>query len=150
MTFRAHAQKEHETSHGSTSRPRWTQVINSPDDKNLEVGGHKAYFSSERTPVMCNLVCSSMGRHVHIYDCRADMYGPCDDDAEVQHTNRRIAPDPDKPKDVITHSLYWRRTGSLHRVLFLGIYSKLKYLVFSFRLQRSRVHLSSKFANTEA
>ena len=62
--------------------------------------------------MMCNRVCSSMGRHVHIDYCRIEEGGHCDG-AEVQHMNERITPDPNKPKDAITHSLYWRRMGML-------------------------------------
>ena len=62
--------------------------------------------------MMCNHVCSSMGRHVHIDYCRIEEGGHCDG-TEVQHMNERITPDLNKPKDAITHSLYWRRMGTL-------------------------------------
>ena len=57
--------------------------------------------------------------------CRDDAYGTCNS-TEVQHINSWIAPDPDKPKDAITHCLYWRRMGSLRRLLLPEIDSKLK------------------------
>ena len=62
--------------------------------------------------MMCNLVCMSMGRHVHLDYCRAEEGGRCDG-AEVQHMNERITPNPNKAKDAITHSLHWRRMGTL-------------------------------------
>lgn len=61
--------------------------------------------------MMCSLVCSSQGRHVHVGYCRAGVDGTCDD-AEVQHLTGRVFPNPDRPKDCITHGLYWRRTGA--------------------------------------
>ncbi|KAI9443805.1 hypothetical protein H4582DRAFT_1846182 [Lactarius indigo] len=105
-----HHQQEHETSHGSITRTRW--AVDGPDGVSLELGGHK-FSSDEGAPMMCNLVCSSMGRHVHIDYCRAWASEPCDGGAEVQHINTRMTPNPDKPKDAITHGLYWRRMGSL-------------------------------------
>lgn len=59
---------------------------------------------------MCNLVCSSLGRHVHVDYCRAGVDGTCDG-AEVQHLSGRIFPNPDRQKDWITHGLSWRRMG---------------------------------------
>ncbi len=90
-------------------------AIDGPDDASLELGGHIFSSNDEGAPMMCNLVCSSMGRHVHIDYCRADGNGPCDAD-EVQHINDRIAPNPDRPKDVVTHRLYWQRMGLSHVV----------------------------------
>ncbi|KAH8993667.1 hypothetical protein EDB83DRAFT_2304539 [Lactarius deliciosus] len=103
-----HTQQEHETSHGSMTETRW--AVDGPDDASLELGGHKFSSSDEGAPMMCNLVCSSMGRHIHIDYCRADadVNGPCDA-AEVRHINDRIVPEPEKPKDAVTHSLYWQR-----------------------------------------
>ena len=56
--------------------------------------------------MLCNLVCTSMGRHVHIDDCRGDPHDP-----EAVHINERIVPNPEKDKDWITHGLHWRRMG---------------------------------------
>ncbi|KAH9027352.1 hypothetical protein EDB84DRAFT_1500330 [Lactarius hengduanensis] len=103
-----HTQQEHETSHGSMTETNW--AVDGPDGASLELGGRKFSSNDEGAPMMCNLVCSSMGRHVHIDYCRADQNGPCDS-VGIQHINDRILPDPDKPKDAVVHSLYWRRTG---------------------------------------
>ncbi|KAI9437151.1 hypothetical protein H4582DRAFT_2058133 [Lactarius indigo] len=101
-----HTQQEHETSHGSMTETRL--AVDGPDGASLELGGRKFSANDEGAPMMCNLVCSSMGRHVHIDYCRANPDGPCDG-VGVQHINDRVLPNPDKPKDAITHSLYWRR-----------------------------------------
>ncbi|KAH9164611.1 hypothetical protein EDB89DRAFT_2247116 [Lactarius sanguifluus] len=103
-----HQQREHETSHGSMTQTRW--AVDGPDGTSLELGGRKYSSNDEGAPMMCNLVCSSLGRHVHIDYCRAGEDGTCDG-AEVQHIGARINPSPDKAKDWVTHGLSWRRTG---------------------------------------
>ncbi|KAG1719070.1 hypothetical protein EDB19DRAFT_1837096 [Suillus lakei] len=57
-----HLQQEHETGHGSMSSSRW--AVDDPDDMGLDVKGHR--FSSNNAPVMYNLVCQALGRHIHI------------------------------------------------------------------------------------
>ncbi|KAI0250874.1 hypothetical protein BJV78DRAFT_526274 [Lactifluus subvellereus] len=103
-----HAQQEHETSHGSMTQTRW--AVDGPDGTTFELGGRRFSSNDDGAPMMCNIVCSSMGRHVHIDYCRTEERRPCDG-AEVQHINTRMIPNPEKPKDAITHGLYWRRMG---------------------------------------
>ena len=91
------------------TQTRWT--VDGPDGTSLELGGRKFSSNDEGAPMMCNLVCSSIGRHVHIANCRAADGTPCYG-ADVQHINERLMPNPDKPKDAITHGLYWRRMGA--------------------------------------
>jgi len=90
------------------TQTRW--AIDGPDDAGLELEGRRFSSNDEGAPMMCNFVCSSLGRHVHIDYCRARENARCDG-AEVQHINARMVPDPDRRKDAITHSLYWRRLG---------------------------------------
>ncbi|KAI6161871.1 hypothetical protein EDD17DRAFT_1480245 [Pisolithus thermaeus] len=105
-----HPQQEHETRHGSMSRTRW--VVDEPDDAAaLEVEGRKFSTNDEGAPMMCNLVCQAMGRHVHIDYCRADDPVACTGREEVQHVAKRLLPDPDRPKDYITHNLFWKKSG---------------------------------------
>ena len=104
-----HPQREHETRHGSMSRTRWT--MDGPDDVPLDIEGRKFSTNDEGAPMMCNLVCSAMGRHVHIDYCRADDEAVCTGNEELQHLARRIQPDPDRAKDVLTHNLFWKRSG---------------------------------------
>ncbi|KAI0250860.1 hypothetical protein BJV78DRAFT_1282923 [Lactifluus subvellereus] len=99
---------EHETSHGSMTRTRW--AVDDPDGTGVELGGRRFSSNDEGAPMMCNLVCSSMGRHIHFDYCRAEEDTPCEG-AEVHHISTRMIPNPEKPKDAITHSLYWRRMG---------------------------------------
>ena len=95
------------------TQTRW--AVGGPDGTTLELGGRK-FSNDEGAPMMCNLVCTSMGRHVHIDYCRTEEGGRCDG-AEVQHINERMTPNPNYPKDAITHSLHWRRMGTLTALL---------------------------------
>lgn len=90
------------------TQARWS--IEGPDGTGIELEGRKFSSDDDGAPMMCNLVCSSMGRHVHIDYCRTEDGTHCSG-FELQHINARVTPDPDKPKDVITHRLYWRRMG---------------------------------------
>ena len=108
-TCQGHPQQEHETRHGSMSRTRWT--VDGPDDVPLEIEGRKFSTNDEGAPMMCNLICSAMGRHVHIDYCRATDEAACTGNEELQHLSKRLQPDPDRPKDTLTHSLFWKRSG---------------------------------------
>ena len=87
------------------SRTRW--AVDGPDGTILELEGRKFSSNDDGAPMLCNLVCTSMGRHVHIDYCRGD---PCDN-PETQHIDQIMVPNPDQPKDWITHGLHWRRMG---------------------------------------
>ena len=105
-----HPQQEHETRHGSMSRTRWT--VDGPDDTAvLEVEGRRFSTNDEGAPMMCNLFCQTLGRHVHIDYCRSDDEAACTGNDEIQHIHSRLLPDPDRPKDYVTHSLFWKRSG---------------------------------------
>ncbi|KAH8977863.1 hypothetical protein EDB86DRAFT_2816692 [Lactarius hatsudake] len=98
-----HPQQEHETSHGSMSQTRW--VIDGSEDTSVELEGRKFASNDEGGPMLCNMVCKSMGRHVHVDICR----GSDSHNSETQHIAKRISPNPDQAKDWITHALHWRR-----------------------------------------
>ncbi|KAH0834248.1 hypothetical protein J3R83DRAFT_11580 [Lanmaoa asiatica] len=104
-----HQEQEHETSHGSMLHTHWT--VDGPDDVPLEIGPHKFSTNDEGAPMMCNIVCGEMGRHVHIDYCRADDEAGCTGNEELQHLTKKLQPDPDRAKDVLTHSLFWKRSG---------------------------------------
>jgi hypothetical protein len=99
-----HTRQEHDTRHGSMSRTRW--AVDGPEGSCIELGGRKFAENNDGAPMLCNLVCTSMGRHVHIDDCRGDPHDP-----EAVHFNARILPNPEQAKDFITHGLHWRRMG---------------------------------------
>ncbi|KAF8550994.1 hypothetical protein OG21DRAFT_1543721 [Imleria badia] len=104
-----HPQQEHETCHGSMSLTHW--MVDALDDIPLEIEGRKFSANDEGALMMCNLVCSSMGRHVHIDYCHANDEAACTGNEELQHLTRRIQPNPDRAKDMLTHSLFWKRSG---------------------------------------
>lgn len=119
ILYSGHPQPEHSTNHGSMSRTRW--VV---DGNSLELDGHKFGSNDDGAPMLCNLVCSSMARHAHIEYCRASGLNSCNE-PEVDHIKTRIEPDPDRPKDWISHSLYWRRLG------FRGQYASISWAYFN-------------------
>lgn len=103
-----HNQQEHETSHGSMSHTHW--AVDGVDGASIELKGRRFSANDEGAPMMCNLVCQEMGRHVHVDYCRSPSGTPCVlNDGE--HITARMQPEPDRKKDYISHSLYWRRTG---------------------------------------
>ena len=91
------------------SRVKWT--VEGPDEGAFEVNGHKFATNDDGAPMMCNLYCADLGRHVHVDYCRPVDGAPCSG-AEVQHIAARVHPNTDRAKDWITHSLHWKRTGS--------------------------------------
>ncbi|KAI0796918.1 hypothetical protein C8Q75DRAFT_796658 [Abortiporus biennis] len=103
-----HSQQEHDTSHGSMSRTRW--VVEGPEGTVIEVDGHKFGASDNGAPMLCSMVCRNIGRHIHVDYCRSTSNAMCTDQ-NVHHINSRMHPDPDRPKDFITHTLHWRRSG---------------------------------------
>ncbi|KAL1748217.1 hypothetical protein HDZ31DRAFT_21499, partial [Schizophyllum fasciatum] len=107
---RGHPQQEHDTSHGSMSRTRWAL---DDEDGTIELNGRKFGADDDGAPMLCNLVCKEMGRHVHVDYCRAPASGTCQGEG-ISHIRDRMRPDPDVPKDWISHNLFWKRTGPEH------------------------------------
>ncbi|KAG1725515.1 hypothetical protein EDB19DRAFT_1643996 [Suillus lakei] len=104
-----HSQQEHDTRHGSMSSSRW--AVDGPDDTGLEVEGRRFSSNDEGAPMMCNLVCQALGRHIHVDYCRAPDAAACGGNNEVQHISKRLLPNPERAKDCMTHNLFWRRAG---------------------------------------
>jgi hypothetical protein len=99
------------------SMTRW--AVQGPDETTLEVNGRKFSANDEGAPMMCNMLCLSLGRHAHIDYCRSVDDGTNCESADVQHISVAMLPNPERPKDYITHSLHWQRTGPFvcHRFL---------------------------------
>lgn len=93
---------------------RW--AVYGSDEMAIELGGRKFSSEDDGAPMMCNLVCSSMGRHIHIDYCRAEDDAPCEG-PEIQHISARMTPNPGRSKDAVTHGLYWRRMGKIIRYI---------------------------------
>ena len=89
------------------SKTRW--VVDDPDGTGIEIEGHKFSSNDDGAPMLCSLVCQSMGRHVHVDICR----GPDSHNSETEHIEKKMSPKRALPKDWITHGLHWRRMGGL-------------------------------------
>ena len=118
--YAGHPQQEHETRHGSMSRTRWT--IDGPDDTAvLEVEGTRFSTNDEGAPMLCNLLCQELGRHIHIDYCRFGNEAACTGNVEIQHIHKRLLPDPGRPKDYVTHSLFWKRSSKGIRLAMITV-----------------------------
>lgn len=104
-----HPQQLHETSHGSMITTQW---VVEGDDANpgYELDGRKFGSGDEGAPMLCNLVCSAQGRHAHIDYCRSVDPDGCND-RDCEHIPNRMHPEPNRPKDWISHATHWARSG---------------------------------------
>ncbi|CAG8734000.1 16953_t:CDS:10, partial [Gigaspora margarita] len=96
-----HPQTLHETKHGNMTRTEFTSEV--------EYRGHKLSADDHGTFVLCNLYCKQFGRHRHIVYYQDA--STCKPSANKRHIDDSIEPHPEKPKDYISHSLFWERTG---------------------------------------
>ncbi|PVF98364.1 hypothetical protein CPB86DRAFT_797339 [Serendipita vermifera] len=100
-TKQCHKQNEHETSHGSMAQTKW--MIDGDGGAYVELDGHKYATGDSGAPMLCNMLCGTLGRHVHIDTCLADTPSNCNFD-QVQHIDQL------KGYDWITHELFWKRS----------------------------------------
>ena len=91
------------------SNVRWS--VDGPDEEGLEVEGRRFSTNDEGVPMMCSLVCKTLGRHVHIDYCRAKTPAECRVNNEIEHITKKLLPELDRPKDFLTHNLFWKRSG---------------------------------------
>ena len=73
--------------------------------------------------MLCSLVCSALGRHVHVDYCRAEQ-GNCHGQ-QLEHIDAPMLPRPDKPKDYISHPLFWERIGFKGALRVFFVHSRL-------------------------
>jgi hypothetical protein len=82
-------------------------------DKEAIIEGRRYTTGDEGSAVLCNFVCSKIGRHVHVDRCRAPP-GECGGEEEIEHiveaAGRRGREVSDC--DWVTHRLYWDRIGT--------------------------------------
>jgi len=91
------------------SRVTWS--VEGPDGAAFEVNGHKFATNDDGAPMMCNLYCADLGRHVHVDYCRSQDPATCRG-PEIQHISTRVQPNPERAKDWVTHNLHWKRMGA--------------------------------------
>lgn len=82
-------------------------VIEGDDHTSKELQGHKYATGDSGVTMLCSLVCSMLGRHVHIDPCRSGNDESCSG-AGVEHIHGF---DEGNGKDWITHELLWARSG---------------------------------------
>lgn len=87
-----------------------TWALDGDADAVREIQGRKFSAGDSGAPMLCSMVCKELGRHAHIAYCRSARASDCTH-REVQHIAKRMGPEPNKPKDWITHALYWARSG---------------------------------------
>jgi hypothetical protein len=129
--FAGHPQQEHDTRHGSMEQTTW---FLEEEREGIEVGGHKYGSGDSGAPMLCSLVCKSLGRHAHITDCIAGENGQCAGGAEMQHVKPTRQVVRGVAKDWVTHNLYWKKSGQ-----YFNSYLAFRDIHFS---QVSRVYVS--------
>ncbi|CAG8578190.1 5341_t:CDS:10, partial [Racocetra persica] len=90
----------HDTKHGNMVQIEFTS-----EDKEFEYSGDKLSAGDHGTFVLCNLYCKEFGRHRHIDYCQDA--STCKPSANKRHIDVHL----EKPKDYISHKLFWERTG---------------------------------------
>ena len=93
------------------SNVQWSVDSSDQLEESLEVDGRRFSTNDEGAPMMCSLVCKALDRHVHIDYCRAKAPTECGGNSEVEHITKKLQPDPHRPKDFLTHNLFWKRSG---------------------------------------
>ncbi|CAG8634848.1 3170_t:CDS:10, partial [Funneliformis caledonium] len=93
----------HSTTHGNMIQTEFTS-----EDNEFEYAGHKLRVGDQGTFVLCNLFCKDSGRHRHISYCQNKEICQGQD---IQHIDGQVQPNPSRPKDFISHKLFWERTG---------------------------------------
>ncbi len=83
--------------------------VHGENNGTIEVEGRKFSSGDSGAPMLCSLVCKSLGRHIHIDKCRsADDDGVCGGGPGIQHIND---PDSKGNEDLISHRVFWGRSG---------------------------------------
>jgi hypothetical protein len=109
--FKGHKQKEHETSHGSMSKTEW--LVDGDNDAALDLDGRRYASGDSGAPMLCSLLCKTMGRHVHVAGCRAEDPEQCFGEG-IEHVQRNEGAEAQEELDWITHRLFWARSGEYH------------------------------------
>ncbi|KAH3743637.1 e3 ubiquitin-protein ligase trip12 [Pelomyxa schiedti] len=95
---------KHAAAHGNMIK---TQFVSS--GKDINVDGRLYEAGEPGVAELCNLFCNKLGRHIHILPCTAGGNAPCTRTGEggIRHATATYLPNPDTPKDELTHEGYW-------------------------------------------
>ncbi|ORX89069.1 hypothetical protein K493DRAFT_306093 [Basidiobolus meristosporus CBS 931.73] len=116
-----HPQKLHETRHGNMVNTRFSAV-----DDEFELRSHTFNVGDSGSCFLCNMYCQEFGPHAHIEYCEIGAtHAVKSIDKERKHILGQLKPHPERPKDFITHKLFWDRTG------FKDPYGKEKQELFA-------------------
>ncbi|PKY13750.1 hypothetical protein RhiirB3_425628 [Rhizophagus irregularis] len=97
----------HNTKHGIDGN--MTQIKFSEDN-----ASEYTSVDSQGTFTLCNMHCKNLGRHRHVGYCQNEEICKLRNDNDrhdLKHINEQIQPNPDRPKDFISHKIFWKRTG---------------------------------------
>ncbi|CAB4409772.1 unnamed protein product [Rhizophagus irregularis] len=98
----------HNTRHGFDSN--MMQIKFSEDDEDNISEYTRADGQGKFT--LCNMHCKNLGRHRHIDYCQDEVICKSENQRhDIKHIDEQIQPNPDRPKDFISHKLFWERTG---------------------------------------
>ncbi|CAE6534558.1 unnamed protein product, partial [Rhizoctonia solani] len=108
-----HPQKLHHTTHGSMKETKWIvepqkNAAGKPVDAAYKLENHKYGAGDEGAPMLCQMMCSKQGRHAHVDFCQDPNNHTT---PACEHISTRMQPEPNRPKDWISHATYWERTG---------------------------------------
>lgn len=100
------AEQGHKTSHGNMGKTKWRI-----EGENITVLGQKYADGDPGVTMMCSVVCSELGRHVHLAPCQ----GPgnqCSGGDELEHIPESdIRGQTHSGFDWVSHKLFWERLG---------------------------------------
>ena len=100
----------HHARHGNMRRCFF--VANEDD---IQIGDHKYKVGEPTVAEMCHIFCNTLGRgHIHIVECDSEDPTACVYSASSdgrRHETTEYQPNPEIPKDEITHEAYWTLIG---------------------------------------
>lgn len=84
-------------------------AVEGNSDAVVEVQGRKFAAQESGAPQLCSAICRDLGRHAHIDYCR-NAKGQCQE-PESEHIGVPMLPNINRPKDWVSHKVFWARTG---------------------------------------
>jgi hypothetical protein len=93
------------------SKTEW--LVDGDNDAALDLDGRRYASGDSGAPMLCSLLCKTMGRHVHVAGCRAEDPEQCFGEG-IEHVQRNEGAEAQEELDWITHRLFWARSGEYH------------------------------------